>query len=219
MTELEAIRERHSVRVFKDLPFDRATVSALRKAAEKCNKEGGMRFQLIVNEPEAFQADRQSYGSFQNCRNYIALVAPRGKDEQVGYYGEKFVLAAQTLGVNSCWVALTYKKGKTDVRVGAGEKLYMVIALGYGENHGHARKSKAPADVSDITDDAPQWYRDGIEAALLAPTAVNQQKFRFERDGDAVTAKAGFGVYAKVDLGIVKYHFEVGAGKENFRWA
>ena len=218
MTELEAIRERHSVRVFKDIPFDEATVSALREAAEECNREGGMRFQLVVNEPEAFQANRPNYGSFQKCKNYIALAAPRGKDEQVGYYGEKFVLTAQTLGVNSCWVALTYKKGKADVRVGPGEKLYMVIALGYGETQGHVRKSKTPAEVSDIDENAPQWYRDGIEAALLAPTAINQQKFRFERKGNAVSAKAGLGFYAKVDLGIVKYHFELGAGKENFRW-
>ena len=25
--------------------------------------------------------------------------------------------------------------------------------------------------------------------------------------------------YTQIDLGIVKYHFEVGAGKENFEWA
>ena len=59
----------------------------------------------------------------------------------------------------------------------------------------------------------------GVEAALLAPTAVNQQKFYLTLDGNKVKAKAGLGPCAKMDLGIVKYHFELGAGKENFEWA
>ena len=60
-----------------------------------------------------------------------------------------------------------------------------------------------------------------IEAALLAPTAVNQQKFKFIlHDGNKVEAKSFFSPwgYTHVDLGIVKYHFEVGAGKESFAY-
>ena len=49
---------------------------------------------------------------------------------------------------------------------------------------------------------------------MLAPTAVNQQKFLFTLNGDEVTAKATGGVYSRIDLGIVKYHFEVGSGRE-----
>ena len=66
---------------------------------------------------------------------------------------------------------------------------------------------------------APYWFRKGVEAALLAPTAMNQQKFKFTLRGDTVSAKAGMGFYTKVDLGIVKYHFELGAGRDRFRWA
>lgn len=58
-----------------------------------------------------------------------------------------------------------------------------------------------------------------MEAALLAPTAVNQQKFHFTLRDGCVSAKAGLiGGCLKIDLGIVKCHFELGAGKENFRW-
>ena len=74
---------------------------------------------------------------------------------------------------------------------------------------------KSIADISDYKDGDPAWYKAGLEAALLAPTAVNQQKFKFERNGDKVYAKtAGFGFYTKIDLGIVKYHFEIITGKE-----
>lgn len=57
-----------------------------------------------------------------------------------------------------------------------------------------------------------------MESALLAPTAVNQQRFRFSLDGSTVTAVSTGGARSKVDLGIVKYHFEAAAGKENFTW-
>ena len=70
-----------------------------------------------------------------------------------------------------------------------------------------------------VESNPPTWFLQGIDAALLAPTAINQQKFTFSLQGNTVSAKAGIGFYSKIDLGIAKYHFEVGAGKENFRWA
>lgn len=74
-------------------------------------------------------------------------------------------------------------------------------------------------DISHYKSGDPEWYKNGLKAALLAPTAMNQQKFRFERKGEKVTAKvAGIWLYTKIDLGIVKYHFEVGAGKGRYRF-
>ena len=95
----------------------------------------------------------------------------------------------------------------------AGEKRYLVVALGYGVTQGPPHKSKEASAVSNMTDASPEWFKKGIEAALLAPTAMNQQKFRFELSGDKVTAKAGLGFYTKIDLGSAKYHFELGSGK------
>lgn len=48
---------------------------------------------------------------------------------------------------------------------------------------------------------------------------MNQQKFMFRLENGRVSARAGLGFYSKVDLGIAKYHFELGAGKANFQWA
>ena len=219
MTNLELMQARHSVRQFLDKPLEAETVKILQAEIDACNQESGLHIQLVTDEPEAFQAEKPSYGQFKGCKNYLALVGPKGKDEAIGYYGERVVLKAFELGVNSCWVGLTYKKGKADVRIGSDEKLYIVVALGYGETQGVSHKLKALADVSDYKAGDPDWYKTGLEAALLAPTAMNQQKFRFERNGDKVKAKAGMGFYTKTDLGIVKYHFELGAGKENFNWA
>ncbi|MBR3850137.1 MAG: nitroreductase family protein [Oscillospiraceae bacterium] len=219
MDHFELMRARHSVRRFTNVPLQEAAVAALREELALCNRESGLHLQLVTDEPEAFSAEKPHYGVIHGCRNYLALVGEKDRDEAIGYYGERLVLTAQALGVSSCWVALTYKKSKARFDLAPEEKLYMVIALGYGETAGTPHRSKPLSAVSDLTDDAPDWYRRGLEAALLAPTAVNQQKFRFTRNGSLVRAKAGLAPCAKVDLGIVKYHFELGAGRENFRWA
>jgi hypothetical protein len=109
-------------------------------------------------------------------------------------------------------------------------------------------------DVNRTKGVIPTWYRRGVEAALLAPTAINQQKFSFSYTGSAGSAPAaptdapnsksaaslaadnpfsvettrtlpgvhvevdGFGFFSKVDLGIVRYHFQIGAGDADFRW-
>lgn len=218
MDAFELMEARHSVRNFTDRPLEKEAVEALNREIEACNAESALNIQLVTDEPEAFSAGKPHYGSFSGCRNYLALVGQKDRDEAVGYYGERVVLKAQELGINSCWVALTYRKGKVSVKTEAGEKLYMVIALGYGANQGVAHKMKTLTDVSDYREGDPEWYRNGIRAALLAPTAVNQQKYRFERMDDKVLAKPGLGFYTKVDLGIVKYHFELGSGRGKEVW-
>lgn len=216
----QAMKGRHSVRSFTDKKIEGETEAALCQAIDECNKESGLHIQLCLNEPEAFQASKPHYGSFQNCRNYIAIVSKPGNDEKCGYYGEKLVLHAQTLGLNTCWVALTYKKSKANYSCNDGEKLRIVIALGYGKTQGVPRKSKEIAQLCKVQGTAPDWFKAGMKAATLAPTAVNQQKFVFSLDGNIVSAKplASIVGLTKLDLGIVKYHFELGAGMDHFKW-
>lgn len=221
MTIMEAMQARHSVRAFTDRRIEGETEAALRQAIEDINRESALHFQLCLNEPEAFAASKPHYGNFENCRNYIAVVAKPGSDEACGYYGEKLVLLAQTLGLNTCWVVLTYKKGKAAYACAAGEKLRCVIALGYGRTQGIPHRSTDPAKVCHADGTEPAWFRAGMEAALLAPTAVNQQRFFIALDGDRVSARTQPSVFGntKLDLGIVKYHFEQGAGPDSFHWA
>ena len=219
MTIQEALEQRHSVRKYTDRPIEPEIISGLQKEIEDVNSESGLRVRLFTDEPEAFQAGEPHYGQFSGCRNYLAVYGKRGRSEDAGYYGQRLVLRAQQLGLNSCWVALTYKRGTVSRRGENGEKLYIVIALGYGQTPGTAHRGKTAQEVSDLKEDDPQWYKDGIRAALMAPTAMNQQKFRFTRNGNRVSLKAGLGFYAGMDLGIVKYNFEIGAGKDSFVWA
>ena len=222
ITLQEAIEQRHSVRSYTLKAIEPEKVAALQKAIDESNRAGDLHIQLVTDEPRAFGSWLVHYGAFKNVRNYIALVGRKSDDlsERVGYYGEKLVLLAQQLGLNTCWVALTYSKRASRVTIGDNEKLVCVISLGYGTTQGPSHKIKRYDQVSDAGNDTPEWFKQGVDAALLAPTAINQQQFKFSLlDGNRVKAKAKLGFYAHVDLGIVRLHFEIGAGRENFTWA
>ena len=227
MTIQEAIEVRHSVRAYKDQPLSEEIVKVLEDEIVKLNHEGQLHIQLICNEPKAFQGTMAKYGKFRNANNYLVMAGKRAEDldERVGYYGEHLVLLAQTLGLNTCWVGLSYSKVPGTYVLEEGEKIACYIAIGYGETQGVGHKIKTVEQVSNASDITPSWFKKGVEAALLAPTAVNQQKFSFEYVGMSnnrhqVRAKKGFSMigYTQMDLGIAKYHFEVGAGKVYFEW-
>ena len=227
MTIQEAIVARHSVRAYKEQPLTEDVVKVLEEKIAELNREGNLHMQLILNEPKAFQGTLAKYGRFRGVSNYIVMAGQKADDldERVGYYGEQLVLYAQTLGLNTCWVGLSYSKVPGTYELEDGEKITCYIAIGYGETQGVGHKVKKVEQVSNASDTTPSWFKKGVEAALLAPTAVNQQKFSFEyvgmKDGHhQVRDKKGFSMigYTKTDLGIAKYHFEVGAGKENFEW-
>lgn len=238
MTIHEAIKARHSVRAYREQPLTEEIVKLLEGKIDQLNREGQLHMQLILNEPKAFQGTMAKYGKFRGVSSYVVVAGQKAADldERVGYFGEHLVLFAQTLGLNTCWVGLSYSKIPGTYVLGEGEKIACYIAIGYGETQGVSHKIKTVEQVSrsairtlgsseDVSDTPPSWFRKGVEAALLAPTAVNQQKFLFEYLGMSnnrhqVRARKGFSLigYTQMDLGIAKYHFEVGAGKDNFEW-
>lgn len=146
MDLLQAMKERHSVRSYDEKSIEAGTVEKLRSFIKECNKESGLHMQLVLDEPHAFEGFMAHYGKFSGVRNYIALIGRKGNDleEKCGYYGEKVVLYAQTLGLNTCWVGLTYSKVKSALQIDPEEKLCLVIAIGYGQTQGVSHNSNFP---------------------------------------------------------------------------
>jgi nitroreductase len=217
MTIQEAILARHAVRSYTDQKIPEDVVSRLKAEIDACNEQSGLHIQLVTDEPHAFDGMMAHYGKFSGVQNYIALIGPKSSrlEEQAGYYGERAALLAQTLGLNTCWVAMSFSKGAAKKRcaIAAGEKLVCVLALGYGATQGVPHRSKPMEALCRVDGAMPDWFRAGMEAAMLAPTAVNQQKFLITLSGDRAEAKSLGGFYSMVDLGIVRYHFEIGSGR------
>lgn len=215
MEILEIMQQRHSVRQYTDRAIEPEKRTVLDALTQEINRKAGLSVQIIYDDPKCFDSFMAHYGKFAGVRNYIALVGKKAPalDETLGYYGEDLVLKAQELGLNTCWVALTH--GKSKAVVGRGEKEVCLIALGYGVTQGVEHKSRPMQELCTCGEPMPEWFRCGMNAAMLAPTAMNQQKFRFELLPDGtVKAACGSGFYTKLDLGIVKYHFEAVTGKK-----
>ena len=100
----EAIVRRHSVRNYTSAPLPQNIVETLNSAITEINKQAQLNIQLITNEPRAFTGIF-AYGKFSGVTNYFVMAGEKCADlhEKIGYYGEKLVLIAQQLGLNTCW--------------------------------------------------------------------------------------------------------------------
>lgn len=215
MEALELMKQRHSVRQYKLRAIEPEKRAALNDLCSELNQKAELSIQIVYDEPNCFDSFMAHYGKFSGVYNYIALIGKKSPklEETLGRCGEQLVLKAQELGLNTCWVAMTH--GKSRAVVGPGEKQVCLISLGYGETQGVAHKSKPMQALCRCAEPIPEWFEKGMTAAMLAPTAMNQQKFRFELRADGtVKAACGSGFYTKLDLGIVKYHFEAASGKK-----
>ena len=216
MNILKLMEERHSVRQYKDMPIESEKREILDGLAAELSAKSGLNIKIVYDEPAGFNSSLARYGNFRNVNNYIAIFGKKDMDEKVGYYGEELVLKAQELGLNTCWVVLTFNR-KSVKALSNDLKLYGVIALGYGETQGVPHKSKPTEKLVEIKGEVPENFDIGVKAAILAPTATNQQKFKIICENGAVKiVKSGIGFYTDLDLGIIKYPFEKASGIKVF---
>lgn len=210
----QAIKERHSVRAYSERGIEPEKREELNRLIRGCNADGRLDIVIRYDDKSGFDSRLAHYGKFKNVSNYIVLAGTPSPNlqERCGYYGEKLVLAAQCMGLNTCWVALSFNKQAVRRLLPQGEKLVAVIAVGYGETCGVQHKGKKLEQIVDVKGEAPDWFLQGARAALLAPTAMNQQKFKISLVNGEPVIKAGLGPYSEIDLGIVKYHFEAASG-------
>ena len=219
MTMEEATRARHTVRQYLDTPLPTDIVAALEARVAEVNASHGAAIELRVDDTEAFDPLLRVVLA-RGVSNYFVLAADEADDadERLGHAGCDLVLYAQTLGLNTWWVGGTYSFKRMQ-KVYPGMRVPGVIAVGYGKKQGKQHRSRPAGEVSFYEGDAPEWFTRGVEFALLAPTAINMQDFELVGRGAEVSASYSESPFSGVDLGIVKYHFELGAGVESFTWA
>ncbi|TPF85966.1 hypothetical protein BW13_07885 [Bifidobacterium sp. UTCIF-37] len=302
MNLLEAIDARHAIRAYTDEPVAPDALARLQAEIDACNAESGLHIQMVAGLDDAFLGLKTHYGRFKGVHNAIALIGavPSGSaittaegtpvsleaadlQERVGYYGERLVLRAVQLGLDTSWAVLDGAENVDPAEawwtLGDGESVVWAIAFGHGARPGGRRRTKpieelasvvegdavtertgatqsvgmadqhvdsrGDATLTDLSlDNAPDWFRAGMEAAMKAPTSLSQQPFHFtlhldggsagladSTDADAgsadaaagsadgeVSAEALDGLFAHVGLGCAKYHFEIGAAPHKVEW-
>lgn len=209
----ELITQRHAVRHYKDKEIPDEVVAKLQQEIDKCNSENGLNFRFVQDEPKALKSGLFGLYRFTGVRNYIVLIGPDNPEalDKIGYFGEQLVIKIQAEGLNTCWVGGSYKFIQETMQVNDGEQLYCIICVGYGKDNGKPHKSKSIDDVVDVGD-YPEWFYEGVKGALLAPTALNRQHFKFSYKDNCAYAVSPNNAYDRLSLGIVKFHFEMFSG-------
>ena len=218
MTITEAMQTRHSVRKYVNKPIPDDLLEKLNTRINENNEKYDLAIKLKVNDESAFNMIIKLVLA-KGVKNFLILCGKDTPDldEKLGYCGADILLYAQTLGLNTWWAGSTFNKKSTS-KAADGDRVTGVISIGYGTTQGIPHQSKKPEAVSSYNDETPEWFKNGVAAALLAPTALNKQAFSIKGENNKVFIKCDNGIFTGSDLGIIKYHFEVGAGKENFDW-
>lgn len=216
----QAMRERHTVRQFDGTPLTDEEKATLRSRVDELNKTHNLSIQLIESEKSPLSLLGKTLMSGKEVHSYFVLAGDNREniDEQLGYAGSDLCLYSQMNGLNTWWMAGTFNRSFVGGQV-KGKKIVSIIAVGHGKTQGVQHKSKTPDQVSSYEGEAPEWFNNGIEAALLAPTALNKQNFTITGKDNKVTLSYKSGPMSGIDKGIVRHHFELGAGKDNFEWA
>lgn len=228
-SDWEPIRKRVSCRAYQDRPLEPALIASLQNKIQELNEASGLHFQLIVSDTPGKPAVKLLAAMFSGSPNVCAALVG-GEDcisgEKVGYYGEKLVLYATSLGLGTCWVAGTFDRKSVRPDIAPGEKLWDVVPIGYALETVPARqkmirksirsRDRKPEEFleSDLPlAQLPMWVQKGVEAVRLGPSAVNQQPVNIRFRNGTISAriwKKGHGLEYN-DLGIAKCQFEAGA--------
>lgn len=228
MDVIEAIERRVSCRAYEQRDIGRETIDELRGQVERINDESGLSFQLYGPRDNGTALDLSAKMFAGNPPWYAALVGREDpiEKEKLGYYGERLVLLAETLGLSTCWVAGTYDRDHTRVELAEGEVLQSVVPLGFAPAKMPLKQRTIRAGIrsrsKDLADlyrgpvalgQAPEWIQACIDAVWKGPSAINEQPVVFAQDApdapvraELVRVKSGM---EHIDLGIAKYHFEI----------
>lgn len=228
MDIIQAIEKRISCRAFTARQPDDETVRKLEQEIAAINDESGLHFQLYGPRENGTAIDMAPNMFASNPPYYAALVAQKDpiEEEKLGYFGERFVLFAEMLGLSTCWVASTYDHDTVRVDLAPAEVLHDVVPLGYAPEKIPFRQRTIRSAIrgrSKKLDDlyrgpvplgqASEWVQACVDAVWKGPSAINEQPVVFVQDAidgpiraELSRVKTGM---EYCDLGIAKYHFQI----------
>ena len=209
-----ATQSRFSVRAYTADPTD-AQLAALRQTASQLSAKG-VRIDVLRDE-HVFTG---MFGAkIKGTSSFAALFSRDARPETVGYIGEAFVLECTALGLQTCWLGVSFSKQSLHnaIKLRQGEKLVCIISMGQCAEGYVARKRRTVAELTEITDEQfanlPEWKRCAVACARMAPSAINAQPWSFDTDGPGIgveNASWNFG-WGRLDCGIAMLHIELGA--------
>lgn len=223
-----AIEQRTSRRAYKRQRIEPNKVSQIQDLIETINEESGLHIQFIEKGDLFLSGFKASYGLISGLPSLAALVgdaADQDLKRKAGYFGEFIVLECVSLGLGTCWISGTYNREEClkSIEIKDNETLVCVIAIGnviknktvkelfisqFGKGKQSFNELLAEKDCTP-----PLWVANGIDAARIAPSAVNGKPIAYryiKNQLSAYIAKKNHNA-EEIDLGISMAHFQLGA--------
>jgi hypothetical protein len=228
MDLMNAINIRHSRRAYdgKSLPLE--TAIKLHDFAAEYSKVPGVDIRFVPNNGNAFNGITKSYGFFTGVNNYFFLV--RNKDNpkssvKLGYYGELLVLRCTELGLDTCWVGVSYAARELAQYIEDDQVVECAITVGnspkrqtFQEHLLHVLFPPRSNLYESEVDNPPDWFLSGMAAVAKAPSLYNRHSphFIYHKDGTVSVSSKPLESESLngIDLGIARLHFEIGSGKK-----
>ena len=232
-----AIASRRSRRRYNRTPLEPTQLAQLQTVCREFRPYPQARAELITEAPdEVLRGVVASYGKVKGAPALIAFIGDIDDpyvNEKIGYTGEGIILETTAVGLGTCWVggSMFFRRGLAESIVGAGEKkrVFAVTPVGHAAEvfsfaeraqtaFGMLHRRKPMAELVSGLDEKqwPDWIKSVLEAARLAPSAVNRQPWRFYVGPNSITISVDsslieWGISKRLDCGIAMLHIEVAA--------
>jgi len=207
---LDVIRQRISVRSYAEKQVEPEGRKLLGELCLQQNNNGpfgaAVRFRLLDLEPLSKSDLRRmgTYGVIKGARLYIlgAVRNGNGAMEDLGYCLEKIILEATALGLGTCWLGGTFKRGSfaAQMELAEDELLPAITPVGYPAveksatermmRFGAGSNRRKPWSelffkgdgVTALTEPESGLFREAYEAVRMGPSASNKQPWRLILD-------------------------------------
>jgi len=231
----KVIKRRRSRRRFDPKPLDAKLLSKMAIACTEFKPFPNARSVLVAESSDSvFKGAIGPYGKVKGAPAFIAFIGnvdDPNVNEQVGYTGEGIILEAEVLNLATCWVAGFFRREVVAslMRIGKAERVLAVTPIGHaikrqsfeeklmtGFGFTHRRRALSGLVTGLQELEWTQWVKMALEAARLAPSAVNRQPWRFNVESDSITVSVNtsrreYGLSKRLCCGIAMLHIEVAA--------
>jgi hypothetical protein len=237
----EAIWIRRSRRQFDSHAIDPSVLENLQAVCKTFRPFTEVRAVLVPHSAdEVFKGIVSHYGKIKGAPAFIAFIGnmnDRHVHEKLGYMGEGIVLEATALNLGTCWVGLSFNPevASYHARIKKDEKILALTPVGYtrekwslgekimtGFGRAHKRKSVEELIIGKKGTPWPQWVKKALETAVVAPSAINRQPWRFSIEKNSITIsvdnlKDTLNISKRLDCGIAMLHIEVASFQSGIR--
>lgn len=230
----QALLKRHSRRAYDGVAASPETLDALARVCRGFLPFADARV-VLVRTPtvDIFTGAVGSYGKVVGSPHILALIADETSPASalhLGYTGEAAVLEATAQGLDTCWVAGFFDRSVAAqlLDLAPGERIAAVSPVGHAvvkrSSTEHTMSAlarskqrkplRAIAKGADL--DWPQWALGAVEAARVAPSAMNRQPWRFRLENGSLVLSMDSNrqipvVRRELDCGIAMLHAELAA--------